>query len=62
MASPSQDKLKIEGTPTTSKSSHVEDDSYLHPTIPYVIPHEKINVFISINRDYAQQIRALSLA
>jgi hypothetical protein len=41
MASPSQDSPNIEGTPTTSDSPHIEYESYLHPEIPYVIPHEK---------------------
>jgi hypothetical protein len=61
MASPSQDIPIIEGTPTTSDSPHVEDDSYLHLDIPYAIPHEEINMFRRITRAYARQIRAFPL-
>jgi hypothetical protein len=47
MASPSQDIPKIEGTPTTSESPHAEDDSYLHPKLPYeMIPHDEINAHL----------------
>jgi hypothetical protein len=62
MASPSQDNPHKEGTPTTSNSPHTEEDMYLHPEIPYVIPHEEINVFRRITRAYAGYIKAFPLA
>jgi hypothetical protein len=62
MAIPSQDSPNIEGTSTTSESPHVEDGSYLHLEIPYVIPYDEINTFQRITRAYARQIRAFPLA
>jgi hypothetical protein len=62
MDSPSQDNPKIEGTPTTSESPHIEYDSYLHPERPYTTHHDEIKVFRRITIGYTRNIRAFPLS
>jgi hypothetical protein len=61
MASHSQDSPHTLSTPGTSNSAQPEEESF-HPDKTYALPHEEVNQFIRITREYAQQIGVLSLA
>jgi hypothetical protein len=61
MASHSQDNLHTLSTPETSNSPQPEEER-LYLDIPYSLPHEELNQFRRITREYARQIDVLSLA
>jgi hypothetical protein len=61
MASHSQDNPHTLSTHEMSNSPQQEEEnSFLE--IPYALPHEELNQFIRITRDYARHIGALPLA
>ena len=61
MDSHSQENPHTLSTPETS-SSPQQEEKHLFPEIPYALPHEDLNQFKRITRDYTQQIGALPLA
>jgi hypothetical protein len=61
MASHSQDNTHTLSTLEMSSTTQQEDE-YIFPKIPYTLPHEELNQFKRITRDYARQIGSLPLA
>jgi hypothetical protein len=55
MASHPTDNPPLPSTPEVDNSPHSEE-GYLHPEIPYALPHEEVNQFRRITRAYARQI------
>jgi hypothetical protein len=56
MASHPTDNPPLLSTPEVDNSPHFKE-GYLHPKIPYTLPHEEVNQFRRITRAYARQIR-----
>jgi hypothetical protein len=57
MSSHPADNPPLPSTPKEDNSPHSEE-GYLHPEIPYALPHEEVNQFRRITRAYARQIGA----
>jgi len=57
----SQDNPHTLSNLETSNSPQQEEE-HIFPEIPYALPHEELNQFRRITRDYARQIGALPLA
>jgi hypothetical protein len=49
------DNPPLPSAPKVDKSPQSEE-GYLHPEIPYTLPHEEVNQFRRITRAYAQKI------
>ena len=61
MASHSQYNPHMLSTPEMSNSPHLKEEP-LYPEIPYALPHEELNQFRRITREYTRHIDVLSLA
>jgi hypothetical protein len=57
MASHPTEILPLPSNPEVDNLPHSKE-GYLHPEIPYALPHEEVNQFRRITRAYAQKIGA----